>query len=74
MAILYCGKVDASTAGGVHGLAEKGEDIRVFKVDVDDAFEMLADGKFINSTILIAMLWLRHHHPRLCQKWKSTGK
>ncbi len=74
MAILYCGKVDASTAGGVHGLAEKGEDIRVFKVDVDHAFKMLDDGKFINSTILIAKLWFRHHHPRLRQKWISSGK
>ena len=68
MAILYCGKVDASTASGVHGLAEEGVDIRVFEVDVDDAFEMLADGKFINSAILIATLWFRHHHPRLRQK------
>ena len=74
MAILYCGKVDASTASGVHGLADEGEDIRVFKVDVDDAFGMLDDGKFINSTTLIAMLWFRHHHTRLRQKWMGSGK
>ena len=74
MAILYCGKVDASNASGVHGLAEEGEDIPVFKVDVDDAFEMLDDVKFINSTIFIAMLWFRYHHPRLRQKWIGLGK
>ena len=70
----FVGKVDASTACGVNGFAEEGEDIRVFKVDVDHAFKMLDDGKFINSTILIAKLWFRHHHPRLRQKWISSGK
>jgi len=69
IAILYCGKVDASVVGGVHGLADEGEDIRVFRLDVNEAFQMLDDGKFINSAILIAMLWFRHHHCRLRKKW-----
>ena len=69
IAILYCGKVDASVVGGVHGLADEGEDIRVFRLDVNEAFQMLGDGKFINSAILIAMLWFRHYHCRLRKKW-----
>jgi ADP-ribose pyrophosphatase len=71
---LCCGKIDASTASGVHGLADEDEDIRVFKVDVDDALRMLHDGKFINSTVFIAMFWIRYHHPCLRQKWIGSGK
>ncbi len=71
---LFCGKVDARTALGIHGLAEEGENIRVFRLPLVDAYEMLDTGKFNNATILVAMHWFRHNHQRLRTQWASERK
>ena len=34
---IYCGRVDATTAGGVHGIAAEHEDIRAFSVAAEKA-------------------------------------
>lgn len=73
-ALLYCGKIDASRAGGIHGLDHEGEDIRVFRCPVEDAFVMLDNGKFNNSAILIAMYWFRSNHARLRRQWVTDAK
>lgn len=72
--MLYCGKVDASRTLGIHGLAEEGENIRVFAVPVSEAFGWLDDGKFANSTILVAMYWFQQNHQRLKKKWATPHK
>lgn len=59
--ILYCGKVDARHAGGIHGLKEEHEDIRVFAVPTAEAFEMRRTGKIKNAIALMALLWLECH-------------
>ena len=41
---LYCSRVDATDAGGILGLEEEGEYIRVNALPVDDAFAMLDRG------------------------------
>lgn len=55
---LFCGKVDASNAGGVHGLDHEHEDIKVHVFDVEDAFEMVRSGKINNQPAIIALQWL----------------
>lgn len=55
---LFCGKVDASHAGGVHGLDHEHEDIKVHVFDVEDAFEMVRSGKINNQPAIIALQWL----------------
>lgn len=67
--MLYCGKIDANTAAGVHGLASEGENIRVFRLPVLEAVQWLDEGKFVNATILVAMYWFRQNHQRLKKKW-----
>ena len=42
---LFCGRVDASDAGGIHGLREENEDIRTFTLPADEAFILLQEGK-----------------------------
>ena len=42
---LYCGIVDSRDAGGLFGLAEEGEYIRVFTSPVDEAFSWLSTGR-----------------------------
>lgn len=56
---LYCAIVDASDAGGIHGLAEEHEDIRVFTVPCQTAFDYVASGKINNAASIIALQWLQ---------------
>jgi ADP-ribose pyrophosphatase len=67
---LFCGRVDASRAGGVHGLAEELEDIKVVVKPVAEAMRMLRTGKIENATTLVALYWLAAHRPRLRRLWR----
>jgi len=64
---LFCGIVDSKGMGGVHGLAEENEDIRVEVVDVDKAYQWLADGIIKSSATIIALQWLQLNESRLRQ-------
>jgi len=55
---LYLGFVDASQAGGVHGLDEEHEDIKVHCIDLDTLKELLNTNKIDNAALLIATQWL----------------
>ncbi len=59
---LYCGIVDASGAGGIFGLDEEGEDIRVHVIPFDQAYLMVEDGRIANAPAVIALQWLKLHH------------
>jgi len=67
---VFCGEVDANGAGGIHGLVEEGEDIRVTRVSYSDAVTMLADGRFNSASIIIAMQWLMLNRERLRDGWR----
>jgi len=67
---VFCGQVDASNAGGVHGLKEEGEDIRVFTMTPNEAFSALDEGRINNSMTLIPLYWFRQNHVRLQAKWR----
>lgn len=58
---LFCAQVDASNAGGVHGLADENEDIQVHVLNVQDAYNMLSNGKICNAATIIALQWLQLH-------------
>jgi ADP-ribose pyrophosphatase len=66
---LFCGRCALHDAGGIHGLAEEGEDIRVHVVSVDDALRRMGAGEFCNAHTLIALQWLQLHRPRLRALW-----
>ena len=68
---LFCGRTDASNAGGVHGLKHEGEDIRVLCVPTNEALEWLDSGRFTNAMTLIAMQWFKLNHIMLKQKWSA---
>ena len=67
---VFCGEVDARNAGGVHGLPEEGEDIRVTRVAYEDAVAMLADGRLNSASVIIAMQWLMLNRERLREQWR----
>lgn len=54
---LFYAKVDASHAGGVFGLEEEGEDIRVHVVPVRTVKQWLVQGEINNAALLIALQW-----------------
>lgn len=66
---LFCGRVDASQAGGVHGLPAEGEDILARVYPVSQAFAMLQAGEFRSAMPIIALQWLQLHHRELRQRW-----
>ena len=68
----YCGRVDASDVRGFHGLAEEGEDIRVFTMTPEDAFKAVEMGSIQNSMTIIPVLWFRHNRERLREKWRRV--
>jgi len=55
---LFCGVVDASVAGGIHGLDHEHEDIKVHVFDMQEAFAMVRSGIINNSLAIIALQWL----------------
>jgi ADP-ribose pyrophosphatase len=62
---LFCGLCDLSQAGGVFGLPEEGEDIRVHVIAADDVFAELLSGAFNNAAALICLQWLQINRSRL---------
>lgn len=55
---LFLAKVDASQAGGIHGLPEENEDIFVHVLEVAEAFAAVRSGRINNATTIIALQWL----------------
>jgi len=66
---LYCGRVDARDAGGIHGVKSEGEDIRVSVLAADDIGAMLGAGRPFNATTLIALQWLLLNRSDLRRRW-----
>lgn len=66
---LFCGRVDASRAGGLHGIAAEHEDIRVHVVPVAEALAMVADGRINNAAAIIGLQWLQLNRQRLREAW-----
>ncbi|MGR8934219.1 MAG: NUDIX domain-containing protein [Gammaproteobacteria bacterium] len=66
---LFCGKVDAGSVGGIHGLEEEDEDILVSVVAFDDMYRMLQNGRIESGISIIALQWLALNRDWLRQEW-----
>jgi len=69
---LFCGQIDATDVGGLHGLAGEGEDIRASVWPLDEALAMLDGQRICNAMTLIALQWLSLHHGDLTIQWSSS--
>lgn len=67
---LFCGRVDASRAGGVHGLAAEHEDIKVVVKSYAEAARLLRAGGIENASTMIALYWLAANRARLRRLWR----
>jgi ADP-ribose pyrophosphatase len=62
---LFCGLCDLSTAGGVYGVPDEGEDIRVHVFAAEDVLGSLYSGAFNNAAAIICLQWLQMNRDRL---------
>lgn len=68
---IMVGEVDATTAEGIHGLADENEDIRVHVVSRELAYQWVEEGKIDNAASVIALQWLQQHYQTLRHEWKK---
>ena len=68
---LFVGRADSSTAGGVFGLAEEAEDIRVRVLPFGEAMAEM-QGRAMNvASLVIAMQWLALNRDMLRRRWSG---
>ena len=67
---LFCGRVDATQAGGIFGLDAEHEDIEVVVLSLADALAKVASGEINNAMSIIALQWLQLNQPMLEESWK----
>lgn len=66
---IYVGRVDSAGAGGVFGLEQEHENIRVFTISADEAGALLAVRKIDNAVAIIALQWLLLNRMQLRERW-----
>lgn len=66
---LYVGRCSSEGVGGVHGLAEEGEDIRVHVWPLEDALQAVKDGRIDNAASIIALQWLALNRAEVRGLW-----
>ena len=61
-------------AGGIHGLKDDEEDIRVFACPLSEALGRIQSGGIANFTAVVALQWLALNKERLQREWASYTK
>ncbi|MEX2642680.1 MAG: NUDIX domain-containing protein [Acetobacterales bacterium] len=69
--VLFCGEVDSTAAGGIHGLDDEAEDIRVQVLDAADAVAMAGDGRMVNAAGVVALQWFAMNRERVRDAWAA---
>lgn len=70
----FIGRVDARSAGGIHGLPHEHEDIRVFTLSTDEAAALMAEGKVENALAILALQWLLLNRMQLRDRWGAFAR
>lgn len=66
---VYIGHTDSEGIGGIHGVDEEDEDIRVFSTSFDEAMDLLDKGKISNIALVVALQWLALNKQDLRKSW-----
>ena len=61
-----------SAAGGVHGLAEEHEDIRVEVIPAHQAIRLLDEGLIEAGPAVVGLAWFARHHGRIRREWLAS--
>ena len=70
---LFVGKVDSTQVGGLHGLVEENEDIRVHVVSRETSYQWVCEGKIDNGIAVMGLQWLALNYPKLKMQWLSSS-
>ena len=70
---VFIGRVDAAGAGGIFGVADEGEDIKVRVLQVEEALALLDDGRIHAAPTLVALQWLALHRAELAARWGAAS-
>lgn len=70
---LFCGRVDSSKIGGIHGLQDEGEDIFVAAVKAEEVFQLLENNRIESAIPIIAVQWLYIHRENLRKQWLARA-
>jgi nudix-type nucleoside diphosphatase (YffH/AdpP family) len=65
----FVGEADLAGAGGLHGLAREGEDIRTMVLGFDEAMAAVEAGAVNTAIALVSLLWLAANRQRLRDEW-----
>ena len=66
---LFCGRVDTSRIGGLRGVVEEHEDIRLHVVSRSEALNLLHSGRINSAAPIIALQWLELNRLKLLGRW-----
>ena len=69
---IYFARTETDGLGGIHGIDEEGEDIRVHVVSSDTAFNWLDQGRIDSALPIIALQWFRLNRDRIRTQWLET--
>jgi ADP-ribose pyrophosphatase len=70
--MLFCGRVDAAGAGGLHGLAAEHEDIRVVVKSFAEVEAMVDAGRIDTGHTLLCLYWLIRNRDRVRREWGAA--
>lgn len=68
----YFARTETAGLGGIHGVDDEVEDIRVHVVSSDTAFAWLDQGRIDSALPIIALQWFRLNRDRIRQQWLET--
>jgi len=67
----YFARTDTTGIGGIHGIDDEGEDIRVHVISSETAFEWLDNGRIDSALPIIALQWFRLNRENIRQLWNA---
>jgi ADP-ribose pyrophosphatase len=67
------GRVEAPAAGGLHGLPDEGEDIRVHVVPLREALDGIDRGRVSVASTVVALQWLALHRDEVRARWAGAA-
>ncbi|MGF1501975.1 MAG: gamma-glutamylcyclotransferase [Paracoccaceae bacterium] len=70
----FVGEADLSAPGGLHGVADEGEDIRTMVLDWQEAWAAVTDGAVNTAQALFSLYWLAAHRESLRAAWVAEGQ
>lgn len=71
---LFAAPIDSENIGGVYGLDDEGEDIKVHALALTDALALVNDGTINNAMTIIGIQWLALNAQQLINLWNTNDR